>query len=125
MSVTITSIPKNNHLLINASGSIAGIGELNEFFAQCYREIANQGFTKIIVDERNVAFPQSPEQAIESVDFIFHMLPEEIRSWHIGAVVSDDMKTIADFWEFQANQRGYQIKIFSTVERAGKFLGLN
>lgn len=122
MSVTIASHIENNYLLITAAGRVADYDEFKELIMRYYEEIVRFGVDKVIVEEREVQFPLSLLEATESIEFISGSLPEDVKLWRIAFIVGNDIRGIADYWEFQANQNGYSFKVCSAMEEAREFL---
>ncbi len=122
MNVTITSKVIDDHLYINASGLAANIEDLKLLMRQYYEEILKYGMNSVMIDKRDVQFPMSLEPAVALADYCSEAFPDEIKFWKIAAVVSSNIMGIASFWEFQANQKGYGYKVFSSVEEAREFL---
>ncbi len=75
MNITITSKIEDGYLLIEVSGSIADVEQLEELTVRFNDEIAKFGMKKIIIDERKTQFPMSVEHSVKIVEFLSRDLP--------------------------------------------------
>ncbi len=123
MGVTMSSKAKNDYLLIETQGDIVDSEEHKLLTKQFYNEIVKYGFEKIIIDVSKINFPSSLEFHDDIVRFYSEALPSEIKSWRIAIVDESPYREIGNYWEFRANQRGYEsYKVFSSIAEAVIFI---
>ena len=122
MNVTNSFKEENDYLLIESSGSIADIEEYQLHTKRHVDEIMKYGIKKIIVDESKIQWAKSLLLQSDIVDFYSDELPEEMRFWKVACVVDSEFIDIVKFWEFKANQSGYNYKAYTSIEEARKFM---
>lgn len=122
MNMTISTKVEDDYLLITASGSIADAEGLGLHTKRYVNEILAHGAMKVIIDETDVQYHKSLLDVIGLVESYSDVIPAELRSGRLAIVFNSDIKPIAEFWQFQATEKGYDYKAFSTIEEARDFL---
>jgi hypothetical protein len=109
-------------LLIEAAGRIFGIEEYKLLTNRTIEEMAKHGTKKAVIDGSLIKWLNSFRLQSEIVGFYKHGLSEEIRLSRIACVVDEDAITMLKFWEFQANQNGFNVRAFCSRNLAVRWV---
>ena len=122
MNITISSKEESGYLLLKVSGNIVDIEEYKVFLKR-FLDIKDKYDTKnIIIDVSKVKFEKSYVLRNDIFKFFPDELSEEMKSWKIACVVDSQLEDIGKFWEYKANQNGYNFyKVFTSIEEAKNY----
>ena len=124
MPFTITAQKKSNYLLVRVSGTIENLEEHKLMDKQVADEIFKHDINKVIVNELPITSSQSYSTIINTaylVDFYIQAISDRLKLYQIAAVVKKDLDVQGYFWETYARNRGYNVRIFYTMEDALKY----
>ena len=114
---------ENDYLLITAQGNIVDSEEHKLLTKRFYNEIVKYRFKRIIINVSKINFPISFEFHNDIFKFYAEELPSEIKFWKIAVVDESSYRELGKYWEFKANQNGYNnYKVFSSMSEALIFI---
>lgn len=122
MNVNISSRVEDDYLLIKSSGNIVDFKEHKSLMERFYSEVVKYGINKVIFNVTETQFPISLQVLNDIVDFYTVELPYELYAWKVAVVDDSSYRELGKFWEFRANQNGYNSKVFSSIEEAQKYM---
>ena len=123
MDVIMLSKAENDYLLIKAQGNIVDPEEHKLLTKRFYNEIVKYRFKRIIINVSKINFPISFEFHNDIFKFYAEELPSEIKFWKIAVVDESSYRELGKYWEFKANQNGYNnYKVFSSMSEALIFI---
>ncbi len=124
MELGFTLSHRDDYLLITSSGMVEELEELKLLHRRYCEEIAKSGFNKIIVDELDLKKPLSLLLIIDLIESYKSGYPQNMKEWSMAIIVEKGYRQMAEFWEFNVRNMGYDFRIFNNIADAMKFLGV-
>ncbi|MEO6705594.1 MAG: hypothetical protein ABIN04_07075 [Ginsengibacter sp.] len=118
MSVTITTYPKEEYLLIESKGIIETMEELLAHSQLIWDKIHNQNFKKVLINEPEIILPQNLILYFNLVKNYVDHFPPEIFDVKIAVVFPVDYKEVISSWETLCQSRGLNYFVFTSYEDA-------
>ena len=122
MNFSITSKTEGSYLLLAGEGPIVSMAEYKTTVRQYVDEVQKQTLRKIVVDQRKVDFGPSLINQMDIVTFTAREMPEEIKTWKIAVVMSDEHMILGEFWKFSSKDSGYSFETFSNIDAAIQYI---
>jgi hypothetical protein len=122
MSFTLKSRKKKEYLLIISKGVLSMTEDLVSHSNRVYMETKKFKKQKILVDDTETTFPLSLFNYSDLVNHYVMNFPPEIKQFQVAIVIAEAFKSMAEFWETVCINKGYQFRVFSTVQEAHNWL---
>lgn len=108
-------------LIITVSGYRDNFAQVVEGSRRIVELARDHGCHSIIADYNNVTFNLNLSEAFNLIRLYEHSLPD-FKDYHLAAVINEQSKEIAGFWESIGKKRNFNIKTFGTVRAAREWL---
>ncbi|MEO8721609.1 MAG: hypothetical protein ABI297_00550 [Ginsengibacter sp.] len=118
MSVTITTYPKEEYLLIESKGIIETMEELLAHSQLIWDKIHNHNSKKVLINEPEIILPQNLILYFNLVKNYVDHFPPEIFDVKIAVVFPVDYKEVISSWETLCQSRGLNYFVFTSYEDA-------
>ena len=125
MPFTFSIEKKSDYLLIKSKGTIETLEEhisLNKKEAEL---ILKSNIRKVIVDESQTLYSSSYTGILNTAMLIneyMESIPDQIKLFKIASIVKKEFLKEAYFWETYSRNRGYNVRIFFTIEDAINYI---
>ncbi|MEK7225100.1 MAG: hypothetical protein AAB221_05410 [Bacteroidota bacterium] len=122
MNITITSVDRDEYILITSIGVLENRDDLLTHAELIYQEISKYDKHKILIDDIETRFPPNRLYYYDQVHFFGTGFPREIRFLKIAIVLSPEFEEIGKFWETLAVNRGFEYHSFISMAKAHQWL---
>ena len=122
MSIKISSELHDDYLLLTSSGSVSTIDEYESLVEQYLKEAPKFDKRTIVIDETGIQFTPSLMLQSDIVKFFNQNSPDEMKKAKVAVISNKESMDFQKYWEFWANQAGYNYKVFSSMDEALEFI---
>ncbi len=122
MTIKISSSVEADYLLVTASGNVSNLDDMTELTMQIYQEIVSSTKQKVLVDQREYVPPDTLVWQADLVKYYSKDFPIELRQLKIAIVTAIENRSTADFFETYAVNRGYNVKVFYSMDEAQEYI---
>ena len=109
------------YLSVKASGKVEGIMNMMEYSGVAIAKAFEHGYSKVLVDERDVEIHLSDHDQHELMNFFLNDFPKSL-NLKFAAVYSPKNESVAKFFEDLSSRVGFDCKFFLTINEAKEYL---
>lgn len=116
---------EDDYLLIISTGTIGSLKEHMIFDSQISQEILNQGIKKVLVNHIKLKYASGVSTVFNTakfIDYYIENIPSKIKIFKIAVIPSPQVKHNYKFWETYGRNRGFDIRVFYSMEDALKYI---
>ena len=112
---------KPSYLSVTASGLIEGIRNMMEYSGTPITKAFENGYSKVLVDERNVNIVLTDHDQHELMNFFLNDFPKSL-NLKFAVIYSKENEAVAKFFEDLSNRVGFDCIFFLSYEAAKNYL---
>jgi hypothetical protein len=120
MAIQYTFECSGTILRVKATGKDDNLEQVENYGLAVWEALNACGCTKVLCDETELEYSLDTFDSFESAKFIAEHAQKVLKA---AIVCKASNVEDADFWETVAVNRGFQVKMFKTIEEAEEWLG--
>lgn len=118
----VSSWQKPGYVLLKSTGTIRNAEDWRALTREFYHQAKKLNSRKLVLDQTEIEAPESLFDMAKVVDHYQDDLPPDIRLYRVGVVNNPANEAMAEFWEAYCRNRGYDFRIFQSLEDAVAFV---
>lgn len=121
---TVDFIEERDYLHVTCSGKVEGIINMMTYSGAALQITLEKGFTKVLVDEREVSIILSDHDQHELMNFFLNDFPKSLNV-KFSVVYAEKNKSVVYFFEDLSKRVGFDCTFYKTIEEGLKNIDID